>query len=391
MSDETKKDFKTLKIIGTAILWMALTAGFCFMMFWQNDAQIERALQNHESQISKAILSTVKQQAKLDIFMPQIVLIETDSIQKKHLKDSISNKIASVITDRYLLNGQKPIHPDSLGFQPFFVFPEADKEGNYALSPQQMAELKNHIQFLTAQVDKAIEAAKDEMNRETSLTATIISIWIGALAVFGTILPLFYNYKSTETLREVKHKAESAHSLLEKHKGNLEKVEEVDSELKNIKTNYDQLNAQITKATEDSTAASTKATDALTKTDKVESLIMVVNDVGKIKDIDATLLLYQSEPFRVLSGYLSEIRDNLRNCEEIAGEKVVKDALRQLALRLHIIAPMKFISAEHFLLLNNFSLELSRAVKAGITQDSFADIMASFDEFLTNLSEVENV
>src|SRR5690606_22055323 len=155
----------------------------------------------------------------------------------KKLTESFKKEISIVLTKKYLSNEE--VNPEEISFQPFFVFPEsADSLGYYKLTKVQLEDLKNHIVFLTTQVDKAVTQTKDEINKEIDRINTWVSIWIGVLSIFGTIIPLFYNYKNNEDLKkikedagEAKNKSDKAHNLIETHKEDLGKIKEVSKDL----------------------------------------------------------------------------------------------------------------------------------------------------------------
>ncbi|MBK8082223.1 MAG: hypothetical protein IPK25_19290 [Saprospiraceae bacterium] len=189
-----------------------------------------------------------------------------------------------------------------------FLFPEsADISGNYKLTKTQLEDLKKHIVFLTTQVDKAVTQTKDEINKEIDRINTWVSSWIGVLSIFGTIIPLFYNYKNNEDLKKIKEeageakdKSEKAHNLIETHREDLAKVKEVSIGLAIIKTDFDGFKNEVETAKVSSTEAIRVANNANVKATKVEKLISTLNDVSKIKDLDASFLLYNDRPFETL-------------------------------------------------------------------------------------------
>jgi hypothetical protein len=104
------------------------------------------------------------------------------------------------------------VNPKETSFRPFFLFPESvDSSGNYKLTKAQLEDLKNHIVFLTNQVDKAVTQTKDEINKEIDRINTWVSIWIGVLGFLGVFIPIVINYKASEDIKEIKSDANAAH------------------------------------------------------------------------------------------------------------------------------------------------------------------------------------
>lgn len=385
---------KNIRIIGFCFAIIIIVSG---LIWWQNEIRIEKAFNDHQEQVSETILKTINEQARLDLFMPEIVFIEIDSIKKSQLRDSISSQIASILTEKYMERDKTDLKKDDLDFQPFFVLPEKNWRGDYTLTANQMAELRNHIRFLTEQTDKAVKSVKEEMSNELVRLNTWVGIWIGVLAIFGAIVPLFYNFKGSEGLREIKanaskaeEKAEAAHGILKKHEKSLEKVEQVGSELTTIKANYEGLKTDIKSAKDDSAEATEKSKEAYIKAQKVEQLLTVLNDVSKLKDIDATYLLYQPEPLKVMISYLEEIHGNLEKNSGLHQHPTVKDIFRQLAWKLPSVALKDFISPKGLGSLNTFSFETSKLLEGSLTQENFNKIMEQLSLLIASLKDSEN-
>lgn len=367
----------------------------CFIVFaiWKlGNVWIERVVNAQQEQVSQTIINTINEQANQNLLLPEIVFINADTIAKKQLTESFKTEIVSVLSKKYLAN--EKINPKEITFQPFFVFPEsADSSGNYKLTKSQLEDLKNHIVFLTNQVDKAVTQTKDEINKEIDRINTWVSIWIGVLSIFGTIIPLFYNYKNNEDLKrikeeagEAKDKSEKAHNLIETHREDLAKVKEVSKDLATIKTDFDGFKNEVETAKVSSTEALGVANNANVKATKVEKLISTLNDVSKIKDLDASFLLYNDRPFETLKSYLTEIYTNLSNCSDLCNDPIIKDVLRQLSLRIHLLSISGFIKNPRiFELLNQFALDLSNRIGQPFTVETYNEAIGLLNVLNENL------
>lgn len=367
----------------------------CFIVFaiWKlGNVWIERVVNTQQEQISQTIINTINEQANQNLLLPEIVFINADTIAKKQLTESFKTEIVSVLSKKYLTN--EKINPKEITFQPFFVFPEsADSSGNYKLTKSQLEDLKNHIVFLTNQVDKAVTQTKDEINKEIDRINTWVSIWIGVLSIFGTIIPLFYNYKNNEDLKKIKEeageakdKSEKAHNLIETHREDLAKVKEVSKDLATIKTDFDGFKNEVETAKVSSTEALGVANNANVKATKVEKLISTLNDVSKIKDLDASFLLYNDRPFETLKSYLTEIYTNLSNCSDLCNDPIIKDVLRQLSLRIHLLSISGFIKNPRiFELLNQFALDLSNRIGQPFTVETYNEAIGLLNVLNENL------
>ena len=396
MSTPTNSSQKAYDHILKKIGYIALLC-FIVVAIWKlGNVWIERVINSQQEQVSQTIITTINEQAKQNLLLPEIIFINTDTTRKNKLTESFKKEIASFLTKKYLTN--EKVNLKEISFQPFFVFPEyADSSGNYKLTKAQLEELKKHIVFLTSQVDKAVTQTKDEINKEIDRINTWVSIWIGVLSIFGTIIPLFYNYKNNEDLKkikedagEAKEKSEKAHNLIETHREDLEKVKEVSKDLASIKSDFDGFKNEVTTAKISSTEALGVANNANLKATKVEKLISTLNDVSKIKDLDASFLLYNNRPFETLKSYLSEIHTNLSNCSDLCSDPIIKDVLRQLSLRIHLLSISGFIKNPRiFELLNQFALDLSNKIGQPLTVESYNEAIGLLNTLNTNLQTEE--
>lgn len=396
MSTPNNSSQKAYDHIFTKVGYIGLLCFVVFSICKLGNIWIERVVNSQQEQVSQTIINTINEQANQNLLLPEIVFINTDTIAKKHLTESFKTKIAAVLSKKYLTN--EKVNPKEISLQPFFVFPEsADSSGNYNLTKAQLEDLKKHIVFLTNQVDKAVTQTKDEINKEIDRINTWVSIWIGVLSIFGTIIPLFYNYKNNEDLKKIKEdageakdKSDKAHTLIETHREDLAKVKKVSKDLAKIKTDFDGFKTEVETAKTSSTEALGVANNANVMATKVEKLISTLNDVSKIKDLDASFLLYNDKPFETLKSYLSEIHTNLLNCSDLCNEPIIKDVLRQLSLRIHLLSISGFIKNPRiFELLNQFALDLSNRIGQPFTFETYNEAIGLLNSLNKNL-EREN-
>jgi len=380
------------KVVG----YMALVGIIVFAIWKLGNVWIERVVNTQQEQVSQTILNTINEQANQNLLLPEIVFINTDTTQKRKLSESFKNELATVLTQKYLTNEQ--VNPKEISFQPFFVFPDSpDSIGNYKLTKAQLDDLKNHIVYLTSQVDKAVTQTKDEINKEIDRINTWVSIWIGVLGLLGVFIPIVINYRAAEDIKEIKTganlahiKAEEAKALADNINTEVEKVKGVPEELNKLKSSFDGFEDDVKKAKKDSGEAIVNSKIANEKATKVEKLVSTLNDISKIKDIDASFLLYNDKPFETLKSYLLEIHTNLTNCSELCNEPIIKDVLRQLSLKLYLLSISGFIkNPKIFDLLNQFALELSNRITQPFTKESYNETISLLNILNTNLEAEE--
>ncbi len=133
--------------------------------WWLRDIRVERLIQKRQIEINRIVRNTIREDSKFELLMHDIILINVDSSQKKIIKDSILNTFANILSAKYLNNDS--IKGSAKSVVPVFHFPtNADENGNYVLSEDQVQALKDHLDFLANQVDKAVEQTKAEISND---------------------------------------------------------------------------------------------------------------------------------------------------------------------------------------------------------------------------------
>lgn len=158
-------------------------------------------------------------------------------------------------------------------------------------------------------------------------------------------------------------------------------------ELKQIKAEFNTFKGDVSQAKKDSGKAIEDAKTALIKADKLEGIVIALNDISKIKDIDGSFLLHNTRPFESLQILLADIYTSLNNNQELHSNAMVNDVFKQLAKNIRLIAFYDFIIPENFDLLNQFAFNISNIIAVPITQESFNEALALLNTLNQNLSE----
>jgi len=391
MSTTENAKISISKKLATQIGYFLLITVLIILFWVLRDKKVDRMISEQQIQVSQTIINTINEQAKLDLFKPDLVLIGMDSTHRKQLNDSLYKRLSVVLAQKYL--GNSKVNPDDLNFQPFYVLSDSvDKNCNYSLTKKQLEELKNHIQFLTSQIDKAVTSVKEEVGKDIDRLNTWVSIWIGIIGFLGIFIPIVLNYRSSEELKELSLKSNEAANkvnkvddYIKKNEKHIEELKSLPPELNNLKQTFDSFKGEVTTAKVTSEKALKKAETAVETANKVEKLVTTLNNISKIKDIDGTFLLYNNQPFETLSSYLFEIHLALSNCSELFAEPIIKDVFRQLALKLHLVAPFGFIGPDNFDLLNQFALDVSKIISQDISKENYDQLIGLLGQLNSNI------
>ena len=319
-----------MKLIGFIAL-------ICFVLFafWKlGNIWIERVVNTQQEQVNVTIIKTINEQAEKKLLLPEIVFINLDTVGKKILTESIKNEIAILLTKKYLTN--EKFNSNDISFQPFFIFPESsDSLGDFKLTKAQLDDLKNHIIFLTNQVDRAVSQTKEEINKEINRINTWVSIWIGLLSIFGAIVPFYYNYKNNEDLKIIKNDANKANN----------------------------------------------------KVNKIEKLISIINDLNKIKNINSSVLSMYGKPIETLKILLKDIYDNLFKNSDLFNEPMLYDILLQIDLSMRLLSKSGIIkSRTNFIYLDQFVKDFSCCISQPVlSSESYIEAIGLLKNLNTNL------
>lgn len=322
---------------------------------------------------TKVISAILMNAAKEKSLIPDIIIvnkkdsssIKLDSSLKSHLIDFLSKKYSSSSGDSNSIFDIKP-YLSSRDIK------EEDK-------------IVKHIEFLSSTIKESVEDSKRNIDTEIAKINTWVTIWIGIIGFLGIFFPLIINLKSLDELKSIKTKSKEAKKNANDAK---DKLDQYKAHLDSLPENMRKVEG-FEKAIEDQgvrmEVIDKLATDAEAKSANTERLLYTLNMVFKLKDIDGTFLMYNKEPLKVLVKYFEEIHKELSDSSVDYKHQFAFDALRQLALRLYILAPYYFISKENMTMFNTLSEYITVRLEASLTQESFNEILLEFDKLITAL------
>ena len=336
------------------LIIIMIGAGGCF--FWHlRNVKVQEMINQERLAVREVIQNTIREQADLNLLLPEIVFINAGGDNKIKIQDSIVSQISRVLAERY--SGKAVDIKKTLQITPFFVFPDKpDKNGRYMLTESQLLDLKNHLLFLTSQVDKSVTATKEEFDRDLNRLNTWVSIWIGVIGFLGIFIPILLNIN-------IASQAQKAEETAIKAVGKIET------------------------AMTDSSLAISQANEAKQDSKKALKLLLLVNEIGKLKDIDFSSLRYISEPLMAIIGVLKEMHKELDKCVDDFDHHIVKDSLRQLGIKLHFISFFKFVDRSSIEPITKFSESVSESFKVQFTQEAFRTILKNLNTLITALEE----
>lgn len=386
------KTYGYLKL--TIILMIVFVLLACIV--WESRVSVLNGRQQKE--VSAVIHNVVQEQTKKNLLLPQIVFINADSSSKKELNEKLIEQISSVLTKKYLANNTTKF--SDIELKSFFVLPKVkNKNGSYNLTESQLNELNQHLDFLTKQVDLAVNSSKDEIANDINRLNTWMTLWIGIIGFFGIFIPIVINFDTSKSAEKATEKSETAFTkageAITKIDNAQTKIDKVDGiELRiltaentigRIETKANKAEGKSTEAEKKANEANEKAKDAIEQSIKVENVLAAINAIGNLKDIDLNTLQYITKPMSVIIKALLSIHSGLTNCIDQTDHPVVKDCLRQLGVRLQILTFFKFMKHDNTELINIFSGLVSDKLNNNYNKQSFEIILAELKILTVNL------
>lgn len=381
-------------IVSITLVIVCVLAG---VVIWQ--CRLNTLQNRQQKEVSEIIANIIREQSKKDLLLPKIVFINVDSLAKKDLDEKLTTKITDLLTTKYLADDKTQFK--DIDLKPFFVLPKADKQGNYILKESQLNELKNHIEFLTKQVDLEVDRTKEEVGKDIDRLNMWVTIWIGVIGFLGIFIPIIINIdtaKSAERAIEKSNEAETksieaigkinaAQSKIDKIEGIETKVSEVESKIDGIVSKVNEAEIKSNNIEKKASEASEKAENALNKTKETESVLTAISAIGNLKDIDTTTLQYINNPIEVVAQTLHSIHSGLENCNNQSDNEVVKDCLRQLGVKLQLLTFFKFMKREQTDLTNVFVQTVSHKLNNDYDQEKFNEILVELKTLADKLKK----
>jgi len=116
-----------------------------------------------------------------------------------------------------------------------------------------------------------------------------------------------------------------------------------------------------------------------------QKLLTLINSVFKLKDIDGNFLIYNKEPLNTLVKYLEDIHIELTRVKADYNNAIIKDSLRQLAMRLYLLSYYAFVSKDNIKQLNQMSLSITERLESGFSETSFQLFLDELNSMISNL------
>ena len=386
------------KLLGL-ILIIATFVTIIGLIIWQWN--IKNIYSTQKQEISQIINSAVQKHSKDGLLLPDIILIETDSLNRDKLSDSLIVEIKNYMRERFLNNNKLVL--EDLDLKPFYILPdEPNDEGNFLLTQLQLQELKSHIDFLTKQVSLEVSNTKAEVGKDIDRLNTWMSIWIAVIGFLGIFVPILVNLDVIKSADKAnKHAEEARKNALDaksesadaKEKSNTAKevantaIKKIDAaqekihKVENIETKINTLEPRV----ENAVSGVERALSLIEETKKGLELVHSINRLNQIEPAILIRLKGKTEKIDFIKQVLSGLLTALKESEENFNNRFTKDLLLQLIDKLRKISFFKFINASHTKEFNEMALRTEKALD-NFDKSAYEDIIIALEKLILKLS-----
>lgn len=333
---------------------------------------------------TKAICEILKQESKAHPLLPDVLVINVSAKDQKQISDSIRKDVSKFMIERYTI---KSDDTSQLEIHPYVSFLE--KSTNKPITSDQVAELKNHIQFLISNCDKAVEDSKRNIDTEISKINTWVTIWIGVFGLLGIFIPIVVNLKSFDALKDIERKANTAAGKINKHKEDIEAIAGIKTDVTNATNAISAINETLPNLTAQSTTALQNSTEALNLSNFNQTILVSLEAIGKLSKLENIVLYGGSNRNQLIHSLLSSILRSFQNITEHHNEDFYRDLLSEVCDRLTELSRATMTdSRNNAVAISNFALFIhSRIIVVNqLTINDHTEIVANFEMMLTAIN-----
>lgn len=344
---------------------------------------VNRYDKERDEATTKTISEILKQESKAHSLLPDVLIINVSSKERQLISDSIRMEVSKFLVDRYT---RKNIDTSQVEIRPYVSFLE--KDNNKAITVEQIAELKKHIEFLVENCNKAVEDSKRNIDTEISKINIWVTIWIGVFGLLGIFIPIVVNLKSFDTLKEIETKANAAESKISEHKDDIEAIAELKTDVADATKDIAEINTALPALRTQSETAFKNSKFASDQSELNNRILIAFNAIGKLKKLERVIFLNRDNPIPLIHSYLSSVLNILRTIDNNHGQHFYKDLLEELKERLFELSYTTVIGSRNkTVAISTFAVFINDKITSQnpLTNIDHGEIIANFETMLGSI------
>lgn len=341
-------------------------------------------------EVSEIIHNVVQHQANKNLLLPQIVFLNADSSKKNELSKQLIEEISTVLSKKYLTNDTTNF--SDLELKPFFVLPnKPNQSGAYSLTETQITDLKNHLDFLTKQVDVEIDKAKEEIGRDIDRLNLWVTIWIGVIGFLGIFIPIIINIDTSKSAEKATKKSDTAFTKAHEAITKIDNAQTEIAKIVGIETRIGTAESRLGEIETTAGIAEGKANEADKKANAAKSksdALHLVYAIDKLDNIEPENIKYvdRDKWIPLFKKTLLSIKQSLDECKMQHDGDIVKESLAKMVIRLSRISFQKFLQVENTESITKYLQFVTETMKTNYNQENFEKIIAGLETLATNLN-----
>ncbi len=344
-----------------------------------------KVVNNYEKERDEATTKTIseilRQESEAHPLLPDIIIVNISTKDKKKLTDSIHKEVSKYLIERYT---KKSKDTSQIEIHPYVSFLE--KSDRKPITGEQVEELKKHIQFLVNTCNKAVEDSQHNIDIEINKINTWVTIWVGVLGILGIFIPILVNIKSFDTLKEVTEIAKKVENKITEHEPAIEAIATIQTDLIGARNRIDQINLTLPSLTTQAALALENSSTAIDISQTNQRVVAAMEAILKLSKLQNIVLYAGANLNQQIHSLLSSFLRSFTGINGNYNEDLYRDLLLEFFDRITELSRStilrKRINTEA---ISDFAVFLNGKIMTGnpLTVNDHNEIVANFEDMLT--------
>lgn len=333
----------------------------------------------------KTISNILNREAEARPLLPDVLVINVSTNDKKSISDSIKKEVSSFLLEKYT---KKSDINSQIEIRPYVSFLE--KSSNKPITGEQVEELKKHIEFLVKTCETAVEDSKRNIDTEISKINTWVSIWIGVFGLLGIFIPIVVNLKSFDALKDIETKANAAEKKIADHKEDIEAIAGIKSDVAQARQEISTINTSLPNLTTQAQTAIDNSIQAITVSQTNQRMLVALESISKLSKLENIVLYGGANRNQLLHSLFTSILRSFRTITENFNEDFYRDLLSEFCDRLSELSRATIVGNRlNTVAISDFAVFINGKLTSGnpLTNTDHNEIITNFETMLNTINQ----
>jgi len=364
-----------VSIIAIILILITIIVGYKVVNSYEKDRD-EVAL--------KTISNILNREAEVRPLLPDVLVINISTDDKKTISDSIKKEVSSFLLEKYT---KKNDVNSQIEIRPYVSFLE--KSSKKPITGEQVEELKKYIDFLVKTCETSVEDSKRNIDTEISKINTWISIWIGVFGLLGIFIPIVVNLKSFDALKDIESKANEAEKKIAEHKEDIEAIAGIKNDVTQASQEIKTIKADLPNLTTQAQTAIDNSTQAITISQTNQRMLIALESISKLSKLENIVLYGGANRNQLLHSLFSSILRSFRMITENFNEDFYRDLLFEFCDRLSELSRATIVGNRlNTAAISDFAVFINSKLTSGnqLTNTDHDEIIMNFEIMLNTIN-----